>query len=258
MKLSMLAAALCTLGLAAPALADTSSVIYPSKDAMIFGTSSATYIDNASGKGPGMFAGADSNSRRKRALVTFDLNGASPSIPSNASIVSVTLEMINGQTAGYGGSGCEEDCTYPERTIKIYKLTNTWNEGSSGSPTSTSMSGTGQGWSIGSGDVGWRYRNYSGSLWSSQGTDYNSTAIATATILDPFPLGLVCAWSGGSSSGLAGEVNAWKSNSSYLLDWVIISDLETSSQSFLGWWTIDGAAANSNPGLRPKLTVVWN
>lgn len=246
---------LLALALAGPAAADTTSTVYPTKDAMIFGTSTGSYIDNASGMGPGMFAGADSASRRKRGLVTFNLSNASPSIPSNATIDSVTLTMVSGQTAGYAGSGCEEDCTYEERTIRIYRLTNSWVEGTTGSPTSTSMGGTGQGWTITSGDVSWKYRNYSGSLWTSLGTDYNSTELASNTFGPVFPLGLVCTW---SSAGLVGEVQAWQANSSYLLDWLIKSDLETSSQSFLGFWTIDGAAANSNTALKPKLEVVWH
>ncbi len=40
--------------------------------------------------------------------------------------------------------------------------------------------------------------------------------------------------------------------------WLIKSDLETTATSFLGWWTVDGATANSNSSLQPILHVEWH
>ncbi|HWU88439.1 MAG TPA: hypothetical protein VN253_14230 [Kofleriaceae bacterium] len=230
-----------------------SATVYATQDAMIFATSGGADTGNASGKGPGMFAGADGQSNKKRTLITFDL--ASASIPSNAIIDSVTMTLVVGQVAGYGGSGCPSGCTYTSRTIRVYHLTTAWNEGSSGSPTSSSMSGTGQGWTIGSGDTSWTYTNYSGSQWTTLGGDFNATEIASSTFGPTFPLGMTCTW---SSAGMVTDVQNWLSTPSSYKGWLIKSDLETSGTSFLGWWTKDGATANNNNALRPKLDITWH
>ena len=241
---------LCGLATAASA---GSATVYATQDAMIFATSGGSDTGNASGMGPGMFAGADGQGNKKRTVLTFDL--ASAGIPGNATIDSVTMTLIVGQTAGYGGAGCNSNCSYPSRTIRVYHLNTAWNEGTSGSPTSTSIGGTGQGYSIVSGDTSWRYTNYSGSQWTSLGGDYNATEIASSTFGPTFPLGMTCTW---SSAGMVTDVQNWLANSSTYKGWLIKSDLETSSTSFLGWWTKDGAAANSNPALRPKLEIAWH
>ena len=53
-------------------------------------------------------------------------------------------------------------------------------------------------------------------------------------------------------------VQGWVTTPSSNKGWLIKSDLETSPTSFLGWWTKDGAAANSNTALSPLLTVVYH
>src|SRR5262245_49684652 len=67
------------------------------KDAMIFGTSANADTNMSSGKGPGMFAGADGSLNRKRSLIQFDIAG---NVPSGAQITSATLTLILGQVAG--------------------------------------------------------------------------------------------------------------------------------------------------------------
>ncbi len=39
--------------------------------------------------------------------------------------------------------------------------------------------------------------------------------------------------------------------------WIIKSDLETSATSLLGFWSRDGAAANADPAIAPKLTITY-
>jgi hypothetical protein len=243
--------ALGVVGFAALAFASTQVNVPASHDAMIFGTSAGSDTGNASGMGPAMFAGADGQSNRKRALVTFDL--ASASIPSNATIDSVVMTLIVGQIAGSGGGG--GGGSYPSRTIRVYHLNTSWNEGPSGSPTSPSIGGTGQGYAIQTGDTSWTYTNYNGSTWTTLGGDFNATEIASSTFTSPFTVGQSCTW---SSSGMVNDVQSWLSSPSGYHGWLIKSDLETSPTSFLGFWTRDGAAANSNSALAPVLTITYH
>jgi hypothetical protein len=242
--------ALLIIGVATSGSAGSYSVP-ASHDAMIFATSMGVDTGNASGMGPAMFAGADGGSSMKRSLVTFDL--AQASIPSNATIDSVEMDLIVGQIAGSGMGG--NGGAYPSRTIRVYHLTTAWNEGSSGSPTSTGIGGTGQGYTILTGDTSWHYTNYSGSTWTTSGGDYNATEIANTTLTAPFSVGQTSHW---SSAGMVSDVQSWLSTPSGYHGWLIKSDLETMPTSFLGWWTKDGAAANSNSALAPVLLVTWH
>jgi hypothetical protein len=54
------------------------------------------------------------------------------------------------------------------------------------------------------------------------------------------------------------DVQNWLSSPSGYHGWLIKSDLETMPTSFLGYWTKDGATANSYPNLRPKLTITYH
>jgi hypothetical protein len=224
-----------------------SATVLALHDAMIFGTALTA---KASGAGPGMFAGADNNGSIKRALVTFDL--ASAGIPSTAHIQTVTMTLVLGQVAGtgMGGSGSP----YPTRIISVYHLTKAWSEGTSGTPTSKTMTGTAQGYPAATGDVTWIYADDSSSSWTTAGGDYTATAIASKTITFPFPLGTAYTW---SSAGMVTDVQNWLSTPSGFHGWIVKSNLEADAQSFLGWWTKDGAAANNNTALRPTLSITW-
>lgn len=239
------------LGLATAASASTTVDVPATQDAMIFGTSAGADTGNASGKGPAMFAGADGQSNMKRSLVTFDL--AAASIPANATIDSVTMTLFIGQIAGSGGGS--SGGSYPSRTIRVYHLSAAWGEGPSGSPTSPTVGGTGQGYAIQTGDSSWSYTFYSGSLWSTLGGDFVATPIASTTFSSPFSINQPCTW---SSAGMVTDVQNWLSTPSGYHGWEIKSDLETSPTSFLGFWTKDGAAANSAPAIAPKLTITYH
>src|SRR5262252_5115966 len=164
---------LLTLALGSAMAFAGSANIPAARDAMIFGTSAGSDTGNASGKGPAMFAGADGGSNRKRSLVTFALGSY---IPSGVTIDVVRMDLVLGIIAGSGMGG--NGSNYPSRTIRVYHLTTDWHEGSSGSPTSQTIGGTGGGYTISTGDTSWHYTNYSGSTWSNLGGDFNSTEIA--------------------------------------------------------------------------------
>ena len=234
-----------TIGAAA---ADITVTVSATKDAMIFGTSANADTGNASGKGPALFAGADGSSNRKRSTIVFDI--ASAGIPSNATIVSATMTMYLAQVAGSGGGG---GGSYPNRVLKLHKVQQTWGEGSSGSPTSPTVGGTGGGYTRVSGDSSWTYALYSGTSWTAGG-NINATSSASSTFSTPFVLNQAYTW---SSAGLVTDVGSWVSGATTNNGWLVKSDLETSPTSFLGYWSRDGAAANSNPAIAPKLTIVY-
>lgn len=232
---------------ATSAAADTTVTIAATKDAMIFGTSANADTGNASGMGPALFSGADGQSGRKRSTITFDI--ASAGIPSNATIVSATMTLYLAQVAGSGGGG---GGSYPNRTIRLHKVQQSWGEGTSGSPTSPTVGGTGQGYTRVTGDSSWSYAFYSGTSWTAGG-NINATASASPTF-SSFVLNQGYTW---SSAGMVSDVAAWVSGSASNYGWMLKSDLETSPTSYLGFWSRDGAAANSNPAIAPKLTIVY-
>jgi hypothetical protein len=233
-----------------------------SKDAMIFGTSAGADTNNASGKGPAMFAGADGSSNRKRSLIAFDV--ASAGNLTGATIESVTMTLYLAQVAGSGG-GSGGGGNYPSRTLRVYDLLQNWTEGTSGSPTSPGVGGTGQGYPRVTGDTSWDYASYNAAdattgKWSSGGTDlhggnFSLTESAESTFTSFATLNAPFTW---TSPGMAADVQAWLDGTRPNFGWLIKSDLEDSPTSFLGFWTRDGAAANNDPAIAPSLTIVYS
>ena len=230
-----------------------------SKDAMIFGTQANVDTGFASGKGPALFAGADGQSNKKRSLLKFDV--ASAAIPANATITGVTMTLYLGQIAGSGGGS--GGGTYPSRTIRMFDLAQDWGEGSSGSPTSASIGGSGQGYPRVAGDSSWDYAFYDSTApvrWNASGTDtpggnFNSTEAAASTFTT-FTVGAPYTW---SSAGLVSDVQAWLAGTRVNNGWLLKSDLETSPTSFLGFWSRDGAAASSDAGSEPPaLSITYS
>jgi hypothetical protein len=230
-----------------------------SKDAMIFGTSAGVDTGNASGKGPALFAGADGSSNRKRSMLAFDVS----SIPAGATITSVTMTLTLAQIAGSGG-GSSSGGTYPTRTYGLYDLLQDWGEGNSGSPTSSSVGGTGQGYTRVNGDSTWDYAFYNSNpalavTWDLGGTDLHggnfSATESAASTFTSFTVGNPYTW---SSAGMVADVQAWVNGTTPNDGWLLKSDnLESSPTSFLGFWSKDGAAANNNAAWAPSLTVTY-
>jgi hypothetical protein len=231
---------------------------------MIFATSGGADTGNASGKGPGMFAGADGSSNMKRALVLFDLSGVSPS----ATVDTVTMSMVVGQVAGSGGGA--GGGAFPTRHIRLYQLNSPnglWTEGNTQSPTSMSIGGTGQGASYSScncSDVSWTHASYSspGAVsWANLGADFTTPDVFDNPITT-FSIGTTSTFFGDGPNSVelsfVATVQDWISNPSHNQGFLIKSDLETMPTSFLGWWTKDGAAANSNSALSPTIEVTYH
>lgn len=257
MKMHVLLAG-ASLLIATPMSLATDIKLSALKDAMIFGTSANADTGNASGKGPGMFAGADGSLNRKRSLIQFDV--AAANIPAYATINSVTMTLYLGQVAGSGGPNGGGN--YPTRTISMYDLLQSWTEGNTGSPTSTNIGTNGQGFARTTGDVTWDYSSYNSAdttagKWTGglHGGNFSSTASATSSFTDFATLNTAFNWTG---AGLVADVQAWVSGTATNFGWLLKSDnLEDSSASFLGFWTKDGAAANSNANIAPSLLISY-
>lgn len=230
------------------------------KDAMIFGTAAGADTNNASGKGPALFAGADGSSNRKRSLLQFDIASA---VPANATITSVTLTLYLAQVAGSGG-GSGGGGNYPSRTFRLYDNLQTWTEGPSGSPTSATVGGTGQGYTRVAGDTSWDYASYdpanpTSGRWNAgaadlHGGNFSPTQSAASTFTVFTTLNAPFTW---SSQGMVDDVQHWFDGTASNYGWLLQSDLESSPTSFLGFWSKDGAAANANPSIAPALTIAY-
>lgn len=251
------ALALATL----PATAAITTSVPARKDAMIFGTSAGVDTGNASSKGPALFAGADGSSNRKRSLLAFDV--AAAGIPAGATITNVTMTLYLAQVAGSGG-GSGGGGSYPSRTFRLYDLNQAWTEGTSGSPTSPGVGGTGQGYARTAGDATWDYASYnpadtSAGRWNlaginTPGGNYGPAEVAGSTFTVFTTLNAPFTW---SSPGMAADVTAWLAGTRPNNGWLLFSDLESSPTSFLGFWSKDGATANSNPNIAPSLSITY-
>jgi hypothetical protein len=261
MKRAVLAGAGISL-IAATASAAVVVSVPALQDAMIFGTSGGADTNNASGKGPAMFMGADGSSNRKRGEIEFDI--ASAHIPTDATITDVTMTLYLAQVAGSGG-GSGGGGNFPTRIISAYDMLQAWGEGTSGSPTSTGVGGTGQGYTRVTGDSSWDYAFYNSAdtttgKWNNGTTDlhggnFSATASATSTFTNFTTLNAPFTWTG---AGMVADVQSWVDGSPNY-GWLLKSDnLESSPTSFLGFWTKDGAAANSNPNIAPSLTITYS
>ena len=56
---------------------------------------------------------------------------------------------------------------------------------------------------------------------------------------------------------MVADVQSWVDGTAPNDGWELISDLETSPTSFLGFWSKDGAAANDNPAIAPSLSITY-
>jgi hypothetical protein len=225
------------------------------KDAMIFGTSGDIDTGNASGKGPVLAAGADGSSNKNRALILYDVASA---VPAGATITDVTMTLSLAQVAGSKAS------TYLSRTFRLFDLRQAWGEGNSGLPTSSNLTGVGQGYPRQTGDSTWDYAFYdanasAGGKWNAGSADLHGgnfaaieSGVATFTT---FTVDTPYSW---SSPAMVGDVQNWLDGALPNNGWLIKSDLETSPTSFLSFWSKEGAAVNTDPGSEPPaLTITY-
>jgi hypothetical protein len=200
---------------------------------------------------PGIFVGTDSNTSFKYGLMAFNVS----SIPSYATVTSVTLDLYVGMVAGSGGQNVTN--FGPPRTISIYDESQAWGA-STNEVGSTSFAGHGQGFAANPGDGTWNDAQYNSNSslavpWTSgQPANITSSSVALATTANiPGTDGLEVPW---SSAALAAEVQGWIDTPSSNNGLVVVNANSTGAQSFLGFWGASGAA-NSGNGMAPDLVV---
>lgn len=264
---------LCALGATALMAAQLNAAtisIGASQDAMIFGTSANADTGNASGKGPALFAGADGSSNKKRSLLEFNVASA---IPAGATITDVTLTLTIGQVAGSGGGSGGSGATITSRNYSLHDNLQQWGEGNSGSPTSTTLGGTGQGYARVNGDSTWDYAFYNSNpaqatTWAGgqHGGNFAPINSGTLTITNG---AANSSYSFLSTTGLVADVQSWLDSPSTNFGWMLKSDtgitstgatvdLESTPTSFLGFYSREGAiSVTGSAANAPTLTITY-
>lgn len=270
-KIGFSTSALIAFALLQPLGAGAASItLTASKDATIFENafqSGGNGATNSNGAGPGMFAGSNSNLSPRRGLVSFDVAG---SVPIGSVITNVQLQLKVGQIAGSGGSGTGGDQI--TRTIELFKLNKDWGEGTTGS-TSTTIGGTGQGFTGAPGDATWTDNKLTQSQWTAPGALADTNGIASASVQIPGgnPVGgsqdSTFTW---SSSQLVADVQAMLNAPSTNFGWLLknqsefddpsTTDVNEGRQTFRAFYTKEAEAqAATNPNLfaaiGPRLVI---
>lgn len=184
----------------------------------------------SNGAGQYFFTGATAFGGLRRGVIAFDIAG---NIPKCASITSVTLTLHMSKTIS-GGTD-----------VELIKLLENWGEG-------TSAPGGQEGFGAPSttGDATWKHNYYSGVFWNngaSSGGVYSGTASAVTSVSAE---NFFYTW--GSTSDMITDVQQWLDSPSGNFGWILIGDernLATAKRF--------DTKENSNPALRPKLTVTY-
>lgn len=245
-------AALALVATGGVAQADTIT-IGASQDATIFGSFSGMDTGTASGMGPGLFTGADGQLGIKRALIKYDVEAAG--IPANSIINDVTMTLSLGQTPTSGGL---------PQTIRLFAIDQNWSEGSSGTPTSSSISGSGPGYPRENGDTTWNYSSYHSDpalavKWSDGGNElpggnFSEPESASSTFSN-YSVGSTFSW---NSTDMAADVQDWLNGTLPNNGWLLKSDLESTPRSALAFWAKDGAMATGDTVLAPTLQINYS
>ncbi len=154
---------------------------------------------NAGGGIDGIFSGTIRTSFLRRALISADLS----SIPTDAVVTSVRLEMVVERSGGNFG-----DITYG-----LHRLQRAWGEGEALIPSDPG----GLGAPAAAGDATWGDAFFTQESWTTPGGDFEPAASATA---DAGQQGATVIWEG---SGLTADVQAWVSNPESNFGWIIIT-----------------------------------
>lgn len=207
-----------------PGPVDGQIVLDPDRDNSLF-EDPAGALSN--GKGQFLFAGITKDTLSRRALVRFDVAGAS--IPSDATIDSVHFELrmdrtIVGNTA-----------------VTVHRVTADWGEGASDAPFAEGTGAPSE-----DGDVTWIHRFFNGPLWATPGGDFVAQPSATATVGDEVR---VYVWRG---SQLLQDVLGWRSAPQDNFGWMVIGEEgnDITAKRF--------GSREDIPANRPKLRVFFS
>ncbi len=230
------------LACAATARADVVTLGAARDNAIVNGANQS----NSNGGGPAFFAGTDGNNAVHRALLAFDFS----SIPAGSTITNVQLTLTLGQVASGGPASA---------TISLYSLTQNWGEGTAGS-TAAGITGTGQGFTPGTGDATWNASSYSATtpaLWTTAGGDHAAAASATL-LLGTNVLNTSFTWL--STAQLVADVQGWLNSPATNFGWELINANEVTARSIYGFYSREwsnahfGGSAAQTPSLQVTYT----
>ncbi len=179
----------------------------------------------SNGAGVAMFAGLNSQSATRRALLRFDVASA---VPTGATIDRAWLTLSN-----------DAANTTPQ-SIGLHALLQAWGEGTS----NAQAQGGGSGAAATVGDATWLHTHFDSSFWSSVGGDFNSSASASTTVAGP---GLYT-WN--STAALVGDVQRFLDMPTTNFGWLLRGN-EFAASSAKRFATREV----SNAALRPLLTI---
>lgn len=207
--------------LASSALASSVVELAPVRDNTLFESQNGSL---SSGAGMFLFAGMNSDSTARRALLAFDVS----SIPADAIIDSVFLEIhvsrVNNESV---------------EPLSAHRVLDSWGEG-------TSDSGSGGGGATSeTGDATWIHRFYPDQTWANPGGDFDSSPSASISTGAPG----VYTFSG---DGLAEDVRSWIASPETAHGWLLRGDESEPTTAR----RID-SRENTDPQSHPKLIVYF-
>lgn len=181
--------------------------------------------NNSNALGQNIFSGTNNGPSPRRGLIRFDM----AAIPAGAVITSVTLTLNCNQTRVTADN------------ISLHKVLSAWGEGTS----NAGASADGGGVAATANDATWSARFFPGSLWTTPGGDYTTTASATTSV---GPIGFY-QW---SSPALVADVQSWVITPASNFGWILICNETT-----FGTARKFGSRENATVANRPSLSVTY-
>lgn len=211
-----------------PLAAQTHATIGSSRDNTLY-ESAAGSLSN--GAGQHMFAGRSNQAAGsiRRGLIAFDIAG---SVPSGATILSVTLTLNMSQQPGFAGG--------PE-AITLHRALADWGEG-----TSIAAGNEGGGASASAGDATWLHRSFNTSFWTAPGGDFAATPSGSQTVAE------IGSYTWESTAEMVADVQLWLESPSTNFGWMIVGN-ESETQTAKRFDTKEII----NPDARPQLNVSY-
>ena len=199
-----------------------SITISPSRDNTLFEDPAGAL---SSGAGPGLFAGNNSGSNTRRAVIYFAVAGH---IPAGATIDSVALSL-------YVSSAPNDT----PQLFGVHRMLSDWGEGAS-----SSVGGAGA--AAEPGDATWLHTFYPDQFWGSPGGDFHPAATADALVGGPGSY----TW---SSPALITDVQLWIDGLAPDWGWIVIGN-ETVAATVRRFDSRENGTVENRPGLFVKFT----
>lgn len=219
------AVAIALAGLVTPANADVITLT-PVKDNTLYETADGS---TSNGAGDAMFAGNNSQSSHRRALVAFDVAG---NVPAGATIDAATLTLYN--DANNASS----------EPVGMHRLLADWGEAGSVAPGNGGNGGPAE-----PGDATWLHRSFDDVLWDAPGGDFTDVLTSTVDVVDPG----FYTWP--STDQFVGDVQSFLDDPAGNFGWILIgNELAPSSAKRFG--TREVADADHHPALEITYTPI--